>query len=1125
MYESLPPYSPGQLIRCRKWSVALTMLASLIAATALIGWIFKVDALKRIHPSLVTMKANAAVCFILISIAVFLLQDRTVPTRYRRIAQCCAVLVALVGLANLSEHLFGWNLGIDQFLFTESTTEAGLSFPGRIGIPGSLDFILLGVTVLFLDRRPTRWFRISNLTLLLVASITLLVFLYYFYGIEQFEPLARYFSIALHSVIAFFSLCAAILLMRPERGIMATMLTNSAGSLVARRMWPALIVIILLGWLRNNSRGSAFYGQGFGTAIFVLVILLMFIALIWWTAISLNQTDKQRHIAAIALRYNEARLAALLEQLPVGIGLTDREGRFVIRNSILNKFVGEKISSFEPLFRSRWRGWDENGQLLDPAQWPSSKALRGESEPPVEMLYTTEDGKSIWTRVVSVPFRDQAGEMDGVIVAVQDIDEERKASEATARLASIVESSEDAIISKDLNGNILTWNSSAERIFGYTAEEVIGKSITILMPPDRLWEEPEILSRIRRGDRLEHFETIRRRKDGSLFDISITVSPITDSQGHIIGISKIARDITARKQADNRLDLLVQVSELIRRIQDPLELSNAVATALGEHLNVRRCLFNETDVERDLEVVHQDYCDGTESVAGVHKISDYSSLTSREMENGRMVVNYDSAVDARTAADYERCYKATGERSYVAVPLMRDGKWVASLWVSDNKARRWTKEEIFLIQTVGERTWNAVEKLRAEAERERLLESEKEARDAAERANQLKDDFLATLSHELRNPLNVILGYSELLLRMPEIEGSLRLSQMGKALRRNAQSQSQLINDLLDLSRLQRGKISLNRESISLGAIIDSAVETVNADAHSKKISINSAIDEDVLMVEGDRLRLQQIAWNLLNNAVKFTPAGGSIDIKLKSENEDAVLTIEDTGQGIIPEFLPHVFEMFRQADSSNSRRHGGMGIGLALVRQLVELHGGSILAESQGQGKGARFTVRLPLAREFQRLVTSKELPAPAALKVPTDTKFLVVDDSEDTIQMLEHLLKLGGGDVTTASDGAEALKIAARTKFDVILSDISMPEMDGFEFLRRLRQLKGLQNVPVIAITGFGRTDDIKRVRSAGFYSHLTKPLNVQQLAHLLEQITGRSEQQPNGHEGGNNYHDTQV
>jgi CheY-like chemotaxis protein len=401
--------------------------------------------------------------------------------------------------------------------------------------------------------------------------------------------------------------------------------------------------------------------------------------------------------------------------------------------------------------------------------------------------------------------------------------------------------------------------------------------------------------------------------------------------------------------------------------------------------------------------------------------------------------------------------------------------------------------------------------LRAETERERLLQRVEEARDAAEKANQLKDEFLATLSHELRNPLNVILGYSELLLRMREIEQSPRLVQMGEALRRNAQSQSQLINDLLDLSRLQRGKISLNQETVSLPAIIDNAVETVRTDAATKGVEIRLQANDQLLLVEGDRLRLQQIAWNILNNAVKFTPSGGRIEIALNNEGDRAAFVVTDTGQGIDASFLPHVFEMFRQADGSNVRRHGGMGIGLALVRQLVQLHGGTISAESAGPSRGSRFTVRLPLLRETAPLPVSA--PAAAELDVFAQTSFLVLDDSEDSIAMMEELLKLAGAHVVTATNGVDALRIASENEFDVILSDISMPEMDGFAFLERLRKIDGRQNVPVIAITGFGRSDDIARARAAGFYSHLTKPIDLIALTAVLKQL---ADEKANGSRG---------
>jgi len=854
-----------QLKNYRAISIGLAIFAFCISAAALMGWVFDVEVLKRIHPQLVTMKANTAVCLMLASVSVFLLQDKVASKTKRRIALLFAAIIAVVGLITFSEHALGWNSGLDQLLFHESVAEAGESFPGRMGVPASLNFFFLGMALSFLDARSTRWFRVSTISVLAIITITLLVFLYYFYGIEQSETMARYFTIAIHTVFAFLSLCGAILLARPDRDLVASLLGKSPGAIVARRMLPAFLVVILLGWIRSIARSSGWISQGFATAAFVLSILLLLGILIWLTALSLNRTDRERRLHDLAQR-----------------------------------------------------------------------------------------------------------------------------------------------------------------------------------------------------------------------------------------------------RAENRLDVLFRVSELIRTLQDPDELSYAVAEQVGIHLDARRCLFNETDVERDLEIVHRDYCDGVPSVAGEHRISDYSSITSGEMQRGLTVVNNDSKTDPRTAADYDRSYAATGERAYVAMPLLREGRWVASLWASVDEPRVWTREEVALVQAVAERTWTAIEKLRAETEQKRLLESVQEARDAAEKANQLKDEFLATLSHELRNPLNVILGYSELLLRMREIEQSPRLVQMGEALRRNAQSQSQLINDLLDLSRLQRGKISLNQETVSLPAIIDNAVETVRADATAKGINIRLNVSDQLLLVDGDRLRLQQIAWNLLNNAVKFTPPGGGIEIGLSNHDSSAVLAVRDTGQGIDPSFLPHVFEMFRQADGSNRRRHGGLGIGLALVRQLVQLHGGTIEAESDGPGKGSRFTVRLPLIHE--PLASSVVAPASAVeLSLLARTNFLIVDDSEDTIAMLEELLKLSGANVMSATNGADALRIAREQEFDVILSDISMPEMDGFQFLERLRRIDGRQHIPVIAITGFGRTGDIERARAAGFYSHLTKPLNLQALAEILQQLASSRGEHP--------------
>ncbi len=382
----------------------------------------------------------------------------------------------------------------------------------------------------------------------------------------------------------------------------------------------------------------------------------------------------------------------------------------------------------------------------------------------------------------------------------------------------------------------------------------------------------------------------------------------------------------------------------------------------------------------------------------------------------------------------------------------------------------------------------------------KLLAREKELRLAADEANRLKDEFLATMSHELRNPLNVILGCSEVLLRTEQIKTSPHLFRLSEALRRNALAQSHLIRDLLELSRLRSGKLTLDFETVPVMNAINNAIETVRADAQAKQLTIEVTAPSESLFVEGDLLRLEQIIWNLMANAVKFTPEGGRVCVDLARHNHDVIVTVEDTGQGIEASFLPSIFEMFRQGDARASREHTGMGIGLALVQQLVQLHGGSVVAHSEGLGKGTRFTVTLPEKRE----------PVAGAATVPVltceglnDLSVLAVDDDEDTTALLRYLLEMNGAKVTTANSGLEALGIATDTNFDVVLSDISMPTMDGFEFVRRLRALPGKHNVRVVALTGFGRQEDIKQAENEGFVAHLTKPFDLDSLLLFLSEL----------------------
>ena len=419
--------------------------------------------------------------------------------------------------------------------------------------------------------------------------------------------------------------------------------------------------------------------------------------------------------------------------------------------------------------------------------------------------------------------------------------------------------------------------------------------------------------------------------------------------------------------------------------------------------------------------------------------------------------------------------------------------------------RRPTEQEIRLMDLLARQAADYLERKRVEEEREELLEREHELRQTAEEANRLKDEFLAIMSHELRNPLNVILGYAELLLRSEEIKQSPPLQRMADAVKRNAVAQSKLIRDLLDLSRLRSGKLELNRETVSPIAAIENAIETVRMEAEAKNISIEVDAPGEVVFVEADPVRLEQVIWNLLNNAVKFTPHDGRIAVRLRNESDRIVLSVDDNGQGIDESFLPHIFEIFRQADPSTNRSQSGMGVGLAVVQQLVELHGGSVSAHSDGAGTGASFKIHLPRSQE-QKL---RRTPMMDHHNIDSleGMHVLVVDDSADTTEMVQHLLEIGGANVTAVTSGLDALRVASQQQFDVILSDISMPGMDGFEFLNRLRKVPGYHNLPAVALTGFGRPEDVQRAYDEGFVAHLTKPFDIQALACLLQKMPRQS------------------
>ena len=548
--------------------------------------------------------------------------------------------------------------------------------------------------------------------------------------------------------------------------------------------------------------------------------------------------------------------------------------------------------------------------------------------------------------------------------------------------AAIVESSNDAIVAKDLDGVVTAWNHGAERLFGYTADEAVGQPILIIIPDDRHDEEARVLANVRAGRRVEPFETVRRRKDGTLVDVWVTISPIRDRTRAIVGASKIVTDITSRKRAEqmreqliererlahdeavaarDRLAFLAEVGTLLASSLDYEEtLNRAVRLALprlGDYCNVlvhdergelRHVAWGH--VVREKEPIVRALAERLLSQPASRAIT----LTDAILKTGRTTVLPHAQLQAAASTqiggldpETVRLGRTLNPYAYVGAPLrVRDRVvGVMSFGTTETESRReYAPADVALVEEFARRVSVAIENARLFRHADEL--------------NRLKDEFLATLSHEMRTPLAAVLGWSRMLASGNLDEA--RASQAVHAIERNAQAQSKIVDDILDVARGMSGNMTLDLKPLDLAAVAHRAVEAIVPAAVAKNIVVDVQAREPVPM-SGDPARLQQVVWNLLSNAVKFTPSGGRVAVKVLTVDDHAELHVTDTGVGIPRAFLPFVFDKFRQADASFTRQHGGLGLGLAIARHLIELHGGSIEARSAGEGSGATFVVRLP--------------------------------------------------------------------------------------------------------------------------------------------------------------------
>ena len=750
-------------------------------------------------------------------------------------------------------------------------------------------------------------------------------------------PLAR--STASTYLLSFAALAAALLL--------RVLLDNWLGDAlplvtlfgaVAAAVWlggyrPAILVAILgylaCSYLFIEPRGEVDFSQP-GALIGMFAYL--------FTCSLMIGFGEALRFSRIQVGRQHETLRVTLHSIGDAVITTDVDGCITSMNEVAESLTG-------------WPIGDALGQPLDavfrivnedtrrPVENPATRALRDGAVVGLanHTVLIRRTGGECPIDDSAAPIRDEQGRVSGCVLIFRDVTEQRRAQQErgqqllTARfLASIIESSDDAIVSKSLDGTIQSWNAAAERLFGYTAEQAVGRHISLIIPPDRITEEDRIIASLKAGQRIDHFETERMRSDGSRILVSLTISPIKDQDGRVVGASKIARDITDRKRAENELrELAASLSETDRR----------------------------------------------------------------------------------------------------------------------------------------------------------------------------KNEFLAMLAHELRNPLAPISNAARA-LRMGGREEALRAAS--EMLERQVKQMSRLVDDLLDMSRITLGRIELRRERAELAPIIDHAVEAARPLYRSMNHELTVTMPAEPMLLDADPVRLAQVVGNLLNNACKFTDKGGHVWLTVEREGDKAVIRVRDNGIGIARENIPSLFEMFAQVDTSLERSRDGLGIGLTLVKTLTEMHGGSVHADSAGPGHGSEFTVRLPLLSQAARPSSSAALSKPPA--VVTARRVLIVDDSLDGAESLAMLLQVGGHETHLAHDGIEAIEATARLRPDVVLLDIGLPRLNGYEVCRQLRQEPWGKDVLLVALTGWGQDEDRHRSNEAGFDAHLVKPVDHDALLKLLASAPAR-------------------
>jgi len=856
--------------------------------------------------------------------------------------------------------------------------------------------------------------------------------------------------------------------------------------------------VVLLRWLLDPLLGDTFplvtlYGAVAATIWFggyrpaILVAILGYLAGHYWFIQPRGHFDLSNSanvVGLIAYLFTCTLIIAFGEATRISHGRVTQQGELLrvtlesIGDAVITTDTGGRITYLNKVAEALtgWLQQDALGQPLEnvfrivneatgqPVESPATRALREGVVAGLasHTVLVQRNGSKCPIDDSAAPIRDEDGKVSGCVLifrnvtAQRDVERGKTSQLLTARLlAAIVESSNDAIISKSLDGIIQSWNAGAERVFGFTSAEAVGQHISLVIPPERIGEEDRIIASLKAGQRVEHFETERRRSDGRHIHVSLTISPIRDDSGKVVGASKIVRDITERKLAEAERQKFVT---LVENSTDFIGMCD---------LNGIPFFVNRAGLEMvGLDSIEQ---------AARTPVPDFFFPEDQD----RIMNEFFPSVMENGHGEIEVRFRhfKTGEARWMAYKLLTltdaDGNPTAFATVS---------------QDVTERKQLADDLMRLAA-------------DLSE-ADRRKNEFIATLAHELRNPLAPV---SNMLEVLKHAEGDIETLRRARGtMERQLGQIVRLVDDLLDLNRISRDRLELRPSDVELSSLIHQAIEVAGPLLDAAGHELRLDLPEEPIYLHADPARLAQVFGNLLNNSCRYTRPGGSIQVSAKLLDNQVLVTVKDNGVGIPKDKLKSIFDMFAQVYRGTETSQGGLGIGLTLVKRLVEMHDGSVEARSAGEDQGSEFLVRLPVLSEGQKPSAARSI---AAAEPAATHRILIVDDNRDNAESLALLLGITGNETYIARDGIEAIEAAAEHRPEVVLLDIGLPKLSGHDVCRRIRAEAWGKDIVVIALTGWGQEEDRRKSQEAGFDGHLVKPVDYDELLELLSSLTNGS------------------